>query len=133
QAVKEERDFIVRFWTTMVADDDSAERTAIHRFRDVHVVIVERPCADRVLGHVEDVTPCLPGADGVAAAAIRVMHAERPGAVGIYAVNQPVYVEAVRFIVAVADVNEEPLARRSVNQSSRNAAFRTHLVYFRPH
>src|SRR5438093_513811 len=94
----------------------------------MHVVIMEWPGADRILGHVEDVTPGLPRADGVAAAASCVVYAERPGAVGINAVNQPMYMEAVRFIVAVADVNEEPLTRRGVNHSSRNAAFGARLV-----
>ena len=52
--MEEERDLVIGFRATMVADDDSAEQTAIY-LRDVHVVIVERPGADRVLGHVENI------------------------------------------------------------------------------
>ena len=76
--MEEERDLVIGFRATMVADDDSAEQTAIYRLRDVHVVIVERPGARSCPRSRRKHKPCLSWADGVAAAAARVMHAERP-------------------------------------------------------
>src|SRR5436190_20955339 len=72
-------------------------------------VVVERPRSDHVVGHVEDVAPGITRADGVGASAAVGLRSKRPGAVGIYAVAEPMGVQRVGRIISVPDVNRQSL------------------------
>ena len=126
--MEEERDFEVGLAAPRIAHDQAAEQAAVHVVVDVGVVIVERPCADGLLRHVERVAPLVARADRVAAASVSVGHAERPRAIGIDAVDEAVHVEAVRVVVRVKDVNEQPLSRLGVEHGARHPAVVPRLV-----
>ena len=96
--------------------DDAAEQPLVDLRVHVMRVVVERPGAERVVGHVKGVDPRLARADRVGAAAVvGRLGAERPGAVGVDAVAQAVHVQRVRNVVGVPDVDLQPLARARVD------------------
>ena len=96
KTMQEERHLEIGLAAPWIAHDQAAEQTEVHVVEDVGEVIVEGPCADRLLCHVERIAPLVARADRVAAAAVGVGHTERPRAVGIDAVDETVDVEAVR-------------------------------------
>ena len=57
QLMNEERDLVVRAWRALVAHDQRAEEATVHVRLDVAHVVMEWPCADRVLRRVEHVRP----------------------------------------------------------------------------
>jgi len=59
--MEEERHLDVRFAPAWIADDQSTEQSEINVLVDVSIVIVERPRADGLLGHVERVHHSSPG------------------------------------------------------------------------
>src|SRR5439155_18371050 len=53
QLMNEERDLVVRAWRALVAHDQRAEEATVHVRLDVAHVVMEWPCADRVLRRVD--------------------------------------------------------------------------------
>ena len=100
--------------------DDAAEEAAVRVRADVAAVAVERPRAEHLAGDVEGVGPRLAGADLVRAPPVGGLGAERPGAVRVDAVLQPVEVEAVGRDVGVPDV-DPAAARRGARRSPSRA------------
>jgi hypothetical protein len=78
-------------------------------------VIVKPPGSNGFWRDVEDVGPALARQNLVAAVAVARLDAERPRAIGVDPVMQPVQVEAVAIVpVPVKDVQVEPLASTSI-------------------
>ncbi len=130
QPVKKKWNLVVCLGQAGVPDNDPTKQTSVYIFADVHVVVVEWPRPNRFRCHVKDVSPRFPWADGVAAAAVmtQVMNAKRPGTIGIDSVDEPVHVEAVRLIVSIEDMDEEPLARFCIDHGARNTTVKGRLV-----
>lgn len=85
--------------------DDPSEQPAVYEVADSLVVVMERPCADHVVGDVIGVGPGLAGTDLVGAAPVAALNPERPRAVAIDTVPEAMNGEAVRLGGAVQHVN----------------------------
>jgi hypothetical protein len=131
QPVHKERDLQVRLRPGRMAHHQPAEQPTVHDVLDVLEMVMKRPAARRVVGDVEDVTPLLAWADRVAPAPVRGDDPERPRAVGVDAIVQPVQVESVRLCVGVVDVDPQPLVRLGVQDTARHAPIPSRLVHVR--
>jgi len=56
------------------------------------------------------------------------MNTKRPGTIGIDSVDESMHVKAMRLIVGVEDMDEEPLPRLCVDQCARNATVKGRLI-----
>jgi hypothetical protein len=99
--MKKYRRFEVELFAMRVADDEAAKQTPIYHFCDVHVMIVERPCADAILFHIKHITPFFAGANGVAPIAVVAVGTERPRAIRVNAIMQAMQVKTMRLFVGI--------------------------------
>src|SRR5260370_29352077 len=100
-------------------NDDAAEQSAIDVDPYILEMIVKRPGADHLIGHVKSVSPVLAGTDLVRPAAIGGLGAEWPRPVRVDTVLQPLHMEAERPTVSVENEGLEPPPTHRVEARAR--------------
>src|SRR5260370_33262063 len=107
----EHRDFMIHARRVRIPDDQGPERAVVGPALHYLVVVVERPPPDGFPRYPEPVGPATARMYVVTARAVLSLHAERPRAVGVDPIAQPVHVQAVAVAhVRVADVDGDGIA-----------------------
>lgn len=121
--------FEVWLVTIQIADHKTTKQATVHHLADMHVMVVERPCADSVFFHVKHVTPFFAWADSIAPIAIVAMDTERPRAIRIDTVMQSMQMKTMRLRVCIVDMDIKLFTWLSVDDRTRNSAFGRGFIY----
>ncbi len=123
----------LQVWETLFvvfarAHHEAPEQASVDAHAKASSMIMERPCANHVVGDVEGVGPNLVRTDLVGTTAVGALCAEGPRSVGVDPVAEAMNVEAVRRRIAVQHVKLEPIPRLRIDECARNAPAEDRLV-----